>query len=196
MKIRIDLVDDLTEDEVLIRCGRVDDKILKIQQFISEQGAQPAPAASAPAASAPAASAPTAPAPAASAPAAPAPAASRSAQSQPAEMTFYKDNQEFYFPIGNVLFFETDGDRIYAHTASEVFRIKYRLYELDAVLPKQFVRASKSAVINVTHVYSVSRNITASSLVEFKNSHKHVYVSRHYYKEVRQRLNERSNYEK
>ncbi len=179
MKIRIDLVDDLIEDEVLIRCGRVDDKILKIQQFISEQGAQPGAAATAQ-----------------SAPAATAPAASQSAQPQPAEMTFYKDNQEFYFPIGNVLFFETDGDRIYAHTASEVFRIKYRLYELDAVLPKQFVRASKSAVINVTHVYSVSRNITASSLVEFKNSHKHVYVSRHYYKEVRQRLNERSNYEK
>ena len=154
VKIRIDIVDDLSEDEVLIRCGRVDDTIQKIQKFVQEQSASNT------------------------------------------KMVFYKQNQEFYFPLMEVLFFETDGEYIFAHTADDSYRIKYRLYELDGILPRYFVRASKSATINITQVYSIARNITASSLVEFKNSHKHVYVSRHYYKEVRQRLNERSNYEK
>lgn len=151
MKIRIELVDDLTEDEVLIRCGRVDESIQKIQQYILEQSLLSS------------------------------------------KMTFYKGNKEFYFPLDHVLFFETDGEHIYAHTANEEYRIKHRLYELDELLPKHFVRASKSAIVNILQILSITRNITASSLIQFINSHKHEYVSRHYYKELRQRLNERSN---
>lgn len=37
MKISIELVNDLAEDEVLIRCRRVDDAIQKIHQYILEQ---------------------------------------------------------------------------------------------------------------------------------------------------------------
>ena len=86
MKIRIEVVNDLTEDEVTIRCGRVDDTIQKIHQFIIEQ--------------------------------------TQSAK----KITFYKQNQEFYFPLENVLFFETEGEHIFAHTANDAYRIKYRLY--------------------------------------------------------------------
>lgn len=154
MKVRIELVEDLPEDEVLIRCGRVDGTIQKIHRYILEQS------------------------------------------SKNLKMIFYKQNQEFYFPINNVLFFETDGEHLYAHTSNDDYRIKYRLYELDGILPRNFVRASKSAIINVLQIHSITRNITASSLVQFVNSHKHVYVSRYYYKELRQRLNERSTYEK
>ncbi len=151
MKIRIELVDNLAEDEVLIRCGRVDESIQKIQQYILEQSLLNS------------------------------------------KMTFYKGNQEFYFSLDHILFFETDGEHIYAHTANDEYRIKHRLYELDTLLPRHFVRASKSAIVNIMQVYSITRNLTASSLIQFINSHKHEYVSRHYYKELRQRLNERSN---
>ena len=154
MKVRIELNGDLAEDEVVIRCGRVDETIQKIHQFVLEQS----------------------------------PSCSK--------MIFYKQNQEFYFPINNVLFFETDGEHLYAHTVNDDYRVKYRLYELDDILPRNFVRASKSTIINIIQVYSITRNLTASSLVKFVNSHKNVYVSRFYYKELRQRMNERSNYEK
>jgi DNA-binding LytR/AlgR family response regulator len=147
-------VNDLAEDEVLIRCGRVDDTIQKIHQYILEQ--------------------------------------SQSSQ----KITFYKHNQEFYFPMDDVLFFETEGEHIYAHTANDAYLIKYRLYELEAMLPRNFVRAAKSTIVNVMQVYSITRNLTASSLVQFIDSHKQVYVSRYYYQELRQRLNERSTYEK
>jgi len=111
-------------------------------------------------------------------------------------ITFYKKNQEFYFPLDDVLFFETEGERIYAHTADDAYLIKYRLYELEQILPRHFVRAAKSTIVNILQVYSITRNITSSSPVNFINSHKHVYVSRYFYQELRQRLNERSNYEK
>lgn len=154
MKIRIELVNDLAEDEVLIRCGQVDDKIQKIQQYILEQSLQGT------------------------------------------KITFYKQNQEFYFPLDDILFFETEGEHIFAHTANDAYLIKYRLYELGEILPHHFVRAAKSTIVNIIQVYSITRNITASSLVQFVNSHKQVYVSRYYYQELRQRLNERSTYEK
>ncbi len=154
MKVRIELKDDATEDEVVIRCGHVDDTIQKIHQYILDQSLSNS------------------------------------------KMIFYKQNQEFYFPVNHVLFFEVDGEHLYAHMANDDYRVKYRLYELDEILPRNFVRASKSTIINVLQVYSITRNLTASSLMKFVNSHKHVYVSRYYYKELRQRLNERSNYEK
>lgn len=154
MKIRIEVVDELQEDEVLIRCGRVDDTIQKIHQYILEQS------------------------------------------SMNTKITFYKQNQEFYFPLDNVLFFETDEEHVYAHTANDTYRIKYRLYELEEILPRNFVRASKSTIVNSMQVYSISRNLTASSLVQFMDSHKQVYVSRRYYQDLRQRINERSHYEK
>lgn len=153
MKIRIEVVGDLPEDEVLIRCGRVDETIREIHQFILERS------------------------------------------SSGAKILFYKENQEYYFPLDEILFFETDGEYVYAHTKNDAYRVKYRLYELETILPRDFIRVSKSTIINSAQVYSISRNLTASSLVQFHNSHKQVYVSRHYFQDLRRRIDERSHYE-
>ena len=106
-------------------------------------------------------------------------------------ITFYKENREYYFPLKNVLFFETDGEHIYAHTADDAFFIKYRLYELENMLPRSFVRVAKSTIVNSAKVYSVTRNITSASLIQFAGSHKQVFASRNYYKDLQQRLQER-----
>ena len=106
-------------------------------------------------------------------------------------ITFYKENREYYFPLKNVLFFETDGEHIYAHTADDAFFIKYRLYELENMLPRSFVRVAKSTIANSAKVYSVTRNITSASLIQFAGSHKQVFASRNYYKDLQQRLQER-----
>lgn len=144
MKVRIELCDDGSPDEVIIRCGRVDDTVQKIQQYIQDCAAQAI------------------------------------------SLTFYKDQQEFYFPVEQVLFFETEGEHIVAHTEKDAYRIKHRLYELEELLPRYFLRASKSTILNSRRVYSITKNLTASSLVTFRNTHKHVYVSRKYYQQLRQ----------
>ena len=78
-----------------------------------------------------------------------------------------------------------------AHTAKEVFETRSKLYELEEVLPASFMRVAKSTILNVNHVYSITRNLTASSEVEFKNTHKKVYVSRNYYKALIAKLEEK-----
>ena len=107
------------------------------------------------------------------------------------EMIFYKDNTEYYICIDDVLFFETEESSIYAHTLNEVYQVKYKLYELEEILPNNFVRISKSTILNINHIYSITRNITSSSLVEFKNTYKKVYVSRSYYKVLKLKLSEK-----
>lgn len=112
------------------------------------------------------------------------------------KIVFYKEDEEYYFPLDDVLFFETDSKKVYAHTMHDTYAIKNRLYELEEVLPKKFVRVSKSTILNIRHIYSIQRNFTAASLVQFQGSHQQVYVSRLYYKNLRKRLDERSYYEK
>ena len=111
------------------------------------------------------------------------------------KMVFYKDDKEYYISLKEILFFETEGGDILAHTIHDIFKVKYRLYELENVLPGYYMRASKSTILNVNQVYSVSYNIASSSLVEFYKTHKQVYVSQSFYKALRHKLNERRTYE-
>lgn len=104
---------------------------------------------------------------------------------------FYKGDTEYYLPLESILFFETQEKVIYAHTANDMYQVKYRLYELEEFLPGHFMRISKSTILNINQVYSIQRNLTASSVVEFQNTHKQVYVSRYYYKPLKNKLEEK-----
>lgn len=106
---------------------------------------------------------------------------------------FYKKEQEYYLELKDILFFETDASGLTAHTAQEVYYVKYRLYELEKVLPKEFSRISKSTIVNVSKIYSILRNITSASKIEFQNTHKKIYVSRNYYKNLKLKLLEKRN---
>ena len=110
--------------------------------------------------------------------------------SKAANIVFYKDKDEYYFPLANILFFETDGDTVYAHTSADIFKTGFKLYELQKLLPDKFVRVSKSAIVNTAYILSISRNLASSSLIRFHKSHKQVYVSRLYYKDLKQKLYE------
>ena len=106
-------------------------------------------------------------------------------------LTFFKDSVEYFFPVDNILFFETSDRSVDAHTASDIFQIKYKLYELERLLPRNFIRVSKSTILNISRIYSIDKNITSSSVVSFEGTYKQIYVSRSYFKALKQRLDER-----
>ena len=147
MKLRIEIIDEAAEDEVLIRCSRVDDSVQKLQAYILSMSAP--------------------------------------------KLIFYKGTQEFYLSLEDVLFFETEGEQIYAHTTNDAYRVKYRLYELEVILPHYFTRAAKGTIVNTTMIYAIDRNLTSSSQVKFMGTHKQIYVSRHYYSSLKEKMNER-----
>jgi len=107
------------------------------------------------------------------------------------KLVFYKGTDEYYFPLAAVLFFESNGDAIYAHTRDDDFLVHYRLYELENQLPVDFVRISKSCIVNTRQIYSIEHNLASSSQVRFMRSHKTVYVSRRYYGALKARMEAR-----
>lgn len=107
------------------------------------------------------------------------------------KLTFYKGDQEFYITLEEILFFETEGEQVYAHTQNDAFRVRHRLYELETMLVRGFVRVAKGTIVNTAHIYAIGRNLTSSSQIQFIGTHKHVYVSRHYYKVLKEKMQER-----
>lgn len=107
------------------------------------------------------------------------------------KLTFYKGSTEYYLSLNEILFFETDETGISAHTKTDAYQTKYKLYELEDILPGFFMRVSKSTILNTNHIYSINRNLTASSVVAFYDTHKQVYVSRYYYKPLISKLEEK-----
>ena len=41
-------------------------------------------------------------------------------------LAFYKDRSEYFLDLANILFFETDGERIYGHTKDEAYEVKQK----------------------------------------------------------------------
>jgi DNA-binding LytR/AlgR family response regulator len=106
-------------------------------------------------------------------------------------LTFYKGETEYYLSLEEVLFFETEESGICAHTTDNIYNVKYKLYELEELLPGYFMRVSKSTILNTNHIYSITRSLSSASKVEFQNTHKQVYVSRYYYKPLKIKLLEK-----
>ena len=102
-----------------------------------------------------------------------------------------RGDTEYYVPIEQIYFFETEGRDIYAHTADQLFECPYKLYELEELLPGGFMRISKSTIANLDYIYSITRNLTASSVMEFAGTKKKAMVSRAYFKAVTERLKAR-----
>ena len=152
MKVRIEIDENMSEDEIVIRCAQPDERVLKMKR------------------------------------------AAESAEGDP-EIAFFKDAVQFYPPLDSILFFETGEHNLNAHTSDDVFQVKMKLFELEEILPRKFVRVSKSAIVNVKHIYSVERNITSASLISFAGTHKQLYASRSYYKLLKLRLEKGDFYE-
>ena len=102
---------------------------------------------------------------------------------------FYKGETEYYMSLDEILFFETENGTINVHTADDVYQTKYKLYELEERLPGYFMRVSKSAILNVDKIYFMTKNLS-TCLVQFTKSHKQVYVSRYYFKPLKEKLEE------
>ena len=56
-----------------------------------------------------------------------------------APLAFYKDRSEYFLDVASILFFETDGEKIFGHTKDEAYEIKQKLYELEELFPSPFV---------------------------------------------------------
>lgn len=111
-----------------------------------------------------------------------------------AGISLYREDTEFFLPCKEILFFETDGRKVVAHTADNLFYTKEKLFTLEQTLPRDFVRASKSCILNAAAVFFVRRGLTGVSEVGFRGTGKTAFLSRSYYKNLMDHLDELRRY--
>lgn len=106
------------------------------------------------------------------------------------EITLSASGSDCFVPKREILFFESAGGKVYAHTADRIYTAPYRLIRLEAELPSAFVRISKSAIANLDRVASLRRELVGNGVITFRGCEKTVWFSRTYYKSLAEKLAE------
>ena len=101
------------------------------------------------------------------------------------------NGSEYFLLPSEILFFETDSGKVTVHTKDKMYYTSQRLNELDEILPRYFVRASKSCLVNINLISQITRSITSSSEARFYGCDKKIYISRMYYKQLRDEIEEK-----
>lgn len=105
-----------------------------------------------------------------------------------AETVLYIGETEFFVPYKKILFFEAQNGKIYAHTKEKMLVARETLATLEEILPNYFVRGSKSCIINAKQISAITHNVTGPSKIYFEKTDKTVFVSRAYYKYLKERI--------
>ncbi|WP_420544021.1 LytTR family DNA-binding domain-containing protein [Streptococcus equinus] len=94
----------------------------------------------------------------------------------------FQDDVEHFLELRAIIFMESDGNYILIHTEKDIYRTRRKLYELEELLPRDFIRVSRSTIVNTIRISGIKKNITGASEISFGNSNKKAYASRNYIK--------------
>ncbi len=103
------------------------------------------------------------------------------------DLTGYLNDSIIKLNITEIYCFAIEGGKIFAYTSDKRLLIKRRLYEIENMLDKSFVKINQSCIVSVSKIERFSASIAGSLLVVLKNGYKD-YVSRRQLKFVKERL--------
>lgn len=100
-----------------------------------------------------------------------------------------RENRIYILYIKEITEFYSEEKSNFCKTKNGKFKIKEKLYELEEILDKNFIRISNSCIINLNYVESFDSSITGTIEVIFKDSTKE-YVSRRRVSDVMKKIRE------
>lgn len=90
------------------------------------------------------------------------------------------DGKICQFELQEVFYFEALDEKVFAYTKSQVYEMKARLYEVEeAYRTYQFIRCSKSIVLNLMLLEGISPALNGRFFAHMKNGEK-IMISRQY----------------
>ena len=96
------------------------------------------------------------------------------------ELTGYMDDRIVRLNYRDVYYFEANENRVFAYSHSDVYEVKYKLYELEEMfVPLDFVRCSKSLIANMEKIEYLSPLFSGKLEAHLKNGEK-IVISRQY----------------
>lgn len=95
------------------------------------------------------------------------------------------DESIHQFNLSDVFYFEAVDERVFAYTKVQSYELKIRLYELEnAYNDKHFIRCSKSFIINLMKLDSISPALNGRFTAHMKNGEK-IIISRQYVPKIK-----------
>lgn len=79
-----------------------------------------------------------------------------------------------------------DGKTVAVDSKGKRYRLKQRLYELEAILPQSFIRINKSAIANERRIERFAANFSGAVDAVFQGGYRE-YVSRRCFAEIKRR---------
>lgn len=96
------------------------------------------------------------------------------------------EGRTYQLNLRDVYYFEAVGERVFAYMSNQVYEVKGRLYEIEeAYSTRHFIRCSKSFVINLMKLASVSPALNGRFAAHMKNGET-VIISRQYVPKLKQ----------
>jgi DNA-binding LytR/AlgR family response regulator len=104
------------------------------------------------------------------------------------ELTGYTDDKIVSLNYQDVYYFEANENRVFAYYHSEVYEVRYKLYELEEMfIPLDFVRCSKSMIVNMEKIEYLSPLFSGKMEAHLKNGEK-IVISRQYVRGLKNKL--------
>lgn len=100
----------------------------------------------------------------------------------------YKEGEIFFIEPEEVFYFESVEQKVFAYCKTDVYEVKNKLYELQEELPERdFIRASKSFILNLNQIKSLSPAFGGRYEALLKNGEK-IIISRQYVPVLKEKL--------
>lgn len=91
----------------------------------------------------------------------------------PKQIIANKNNQIYFINLDEIICFFSKNKCIYARTQNDIYKLKYKLYELDNMFnQKNFIRISNSCIVNINQVEYFDISILGTIIVKLKDGTK------------------------
>ncbi|MCR5500497.1 MAG: LytTR family transcriptional regulator DNA-binding domain-containing protein [Acetatifactor sp.] len=106
----------------------------------------------------------------------------------------FQDDKIVRIQYQDIFYFESIDEHIFAYCTTDVYEVKKKLFELEELLsPLDFVRCSKSLVVNMEKIDYLSPLFSGKLEAHLKNGEKLV-ISRKYVQNLRAKLGVQEEY--
>lgn len=104
------------------------------------------------------------------------------------KLTAYREDELLQLPFSQIECITVLDGKTYAiDTKGQRYRLKERLYTLEAMLPSSFIRINKSALANETHLDRFIATFSGGVNARFQSGYEE-YVSRRCFAEIKRRF--------
>ena len=101
----------------------------------------------------------------------------------------FSDDQLYIININDLFLIYSENGKVYAKTSDSTYLIKYRLYQLEEFLDRNFIRISNSEIINIKKVKNLDFEVLGTIKINFINN-TYTYSSRRFIKKIKDYLKE------